>query len=454
VAVDEIDKTKIYKLKETRSTMVVKLILIDIDDTICNSSESYKVALETCFKILREKYPMVSRLNFVDAFYKARDQIHLELNETASMHDRFLYFQRMFENLGLNFDPVILDQITESFWRETYKNLKLYPKVIRTLKKLKEANMKIGIISNLVAHIQTKKLKKLKIAKYIDFIVTSEEAGVEKPHPSIFLLALNKAGCLLKETVMVGDSVADDIVGAKHLGISAILVSKVAQTNESYIVIKTFATLPKVLKLKTRKQQRKKIIGFDLMGTVFKEGRIIKNLLWPLICNEKNLMGYEDLKSIYESYSVGAINQSEFRKHIPVKVEETFLDSVILNHNILDILRWLKKKKFRIGILSNIPKEWGNYLMKKYHLDDYAEIIVFSGDYGVRKPDEELYRIFIKLANTKPQNCFLVDDNLLNLREARHLRMKTIWKKNNIKDLIFVPDYIISKMEELKKIFK
>lgn len=60
----------------------------------------------------------------------------------------------------------------------------------------------------------------------MDFIVTSEEAGREKPKPSIFRLALKKAGCSPKETVMVGDSVEKDVRGAEKAGIAGILFAR------------------------------------------------------------------------------------------------------------------------------------------------------------------------------------------------------------------------------------
>jgi putative hydrolase of the HAD superfamily len=56
--------------------------------------------------------------------------------------------------------------------------------------------------------------------------VSSAAHGYMKPHPSIFRAALGQAGTAAPESVMVGDSLAHDIAGARRLGMRAVLVSR------------------------------------------------------------------------------------------------------------------------------------------------------------------------------------------------------------------------------------
>ncbi|MFH1752422.1 MAG: HAD-IA family hydrolase [archaeon] len=431
-----------------------KLLLLDIDDTICNASKAYDLALGECYKFLKEKYPLINKKLFKETYLKAREQIHLELADTASSHNRFLYFQRMFELLGLSLQPQLLDDLTELYWNETLKNLKIFPKVKETLRLVKENNLKVGVVSDLTAHIQIKKIEKLKIADYIDFIVSSEEAGKEKPHPTPFLLALEKAGCLPEQAVMVGDSIEKDVLGAKNLGITSILFSsKISKKIKPEFTIKNFKELQSILKLKERNISNKKMIAFDLMGCFFKENHIIKKLLFPLVKQNKLKVSYLKLKQIYLDYSVGKIGRKEFNKIIPLKLEEKFLDLIKPISNIFSIIDSLKKKGFLLGILSNIPKPWGNYLVKKFKLENYFTVIVFSGEYNSRKPSEKLYDIFIEKARVKPQNCFFVDDNLANLREARFMLMKTVWVKKEKQDISFIPDIMLENSIEFNHFF-
>ena len=89
----------------------------------------------------------------------------------------------------------------------------------------------------------------------------------------------------------------------------------------------------------------------------------------------------------------------------------------------------------------------------KFNLHKYFSTIIFSGEYRTRKPNERLYTIFIENARVRPDNCYVIDDNLTNLKEARFLLMKTIWRKKENQNILFIPDFIIRKPAELKKIF-
>jgi putative hydrolase of the HAD superfamily len=433
--------------------MTKRVLLIDIDDTICNSSEAYEIALLKCYEFLNKKYPLIDKKLFLEIYKKARGEIHLELNGNASMHNRFLYFQRMFEIFGLTLQSETLDEITEIFWDETYKNLKLYSKVKETLRIIKENHLRIGIVSDLVAHIQIKKLKKLGISKYVDFIITSEEAGKEKPHPSIFLLALEKADCRPNEAIMVGDSIEKDIIGAKHLGITSILISNNTEKRDKVdFVINNFKEIIEILGITQKKLITKQVIVFDLMGALFTEGHIISKMLLPLLTKKKIKIDYKKLKESYIEYTLGKITQKEFWKIIPQKFEKEFLDSMKLDKDVLRVIEYLKKRGYLLGILSNIPKEWGNYLIVKFGLNKYFSTIIFSGEYGTRKPNEKLYEIFVEIAKVKPENCYFIDDNLINLKEARFLLMKTIWIKKEEQEILFIPDFRITKINELKNI--
>ena len=433
--------------------MPKKLLLIDIDDTICNASDAYNIALLKCYKFIKEKYPVINKELFFNTYHKAREQIHLELDGTASMHNRFLYFQRLFEILGLKLDPRFLDEITKTYWDNVYKNLKLYKNVKKTLKIIKENNIKIGVVSDLIANIQIKKLIKLGIAKYIDFIVTSEESGKEKPHPSIFLMALKKANCLPSDAILVGDSIKKDIIGANNVGITPILFSKKKiKCDVSNYQINDFKELLRILHIKEKKFTNQKMLIFDMMGCIFSEGHIIRNVLLKLINKNGIKMNYSKLKRIYLDYSLGKISPIEFNKIIPEEIEIEFLNSLKLNSGLFDILKFFRKKHYKFGILSNIPQKWGNYLVKKFKLNEWFSKIVFSGTYKTRKPNEKLYEIFINNLNIKPENCYLLDDKLINLREARFFLMKTIWMRKEKQQITFVPDLIINRLNDLKKV--
>jgi len=86
-------------------------------------------------------------------------------------------------------------------------------------------NIQVCAISDMQTYYQTQKLKALKIDHLINFLVTSEEAGVEKPGSQIFLIALKKLNLKFNDVIMVGDDKEKDIKGAEALKIKSYLVN-------------------------------------------------------------------------------------------------------------------------------------------------------------------------------------------------------------------------------------
>ena len=80
----------------------------------------------------------------------------------------------------------------------------------------------IAIVSNNLLEEQTDKLRLCGFDRFVDDLVVSEEIGITKPDPAIFRFALDRLGVPADEAVMVGDSWAADIVGARRAGIRAV----------------------------------------------------------------------------------------------------------------------------------------------------------------------------------------------------------------------------------------
>jgi HAD superfamily hydrolase (TIGR02253 family) len=202
--------------------MQKKAILFDLDDTLYDFSAAEKIALQETHKLLQETYN-ISIDEFIHLFRIVRSEIQQELEGTASSHNRVLYFQRITEKLksGSVMSELIL-RLYDTYWDTIYKNMKLYDNAVEVLSEIKVKGYKTAIVSNHMSDVQHKKLVILGITKYIDVLVTSEEAGTDKPNPFIFLLALNKLNILPAEAIMVGDSTEGDITGANSVHITTI----------------------------------------------------------------------------------------------------------------------------------------------------------------------------------------------------------------------------------------
>ena len=95
----------------------------------------------------------------------------------------------------------------------------LYDDVLPTVKTLKQRDLILGLISNLI-------IGTVGLESYLDFVVTAKEIGVDKPAPPIFLAALERGGVNASEAVYVGDQYQTDVLGARGVGITPILIDR------------------------------------------------------------------------------------------------------------------------------------------------------------------------------------------------------------------------------------
>ena len=105
------------------------------------------------------------------------------------------------------------------------RHFSLYDDVEPTLRALRAAGVRIGLISN--THRCLSALQQhFDLAPYIGCAVSSCEHGYMKPHPGIFREALRRLDARPAEAVMVGDSLANDVLGARRIGMRGVLVSR------------------------------------------------------------------------------------------------------------------------------------------------------------------------------------------------------------------------------------
>jgi putative hydrolase of the HAD superfamily len=145
-------------------------------------------------------------------------------DEQARLYLR--YGEIMFEKVGLSLDKKLLSQVIRR-WPELQRQMHfaLFEDVIAALDSLKGDRLVIGMVTNATREAIAVR-EKLGLQPYLNFAITSEEAGVEKPDPGIFLLALEKAGVKASEAVHVGDQYEIDVAGARGAGIKPIMIDR------------------------------------------------------------------------------------------------------------------------------------------------------------------------------------------------------------------------------------
>ena len=197
--------------------MKFKALLLDIDDTIYDYKTAHKHGMDMVFQFC-EVNLNCHRTITTNAFNLARKKVHIELGLTAASHNRLLYFQKMLEILDISSLKHGIE-LYNTYWDNFLDKMVVFEGIYSVLGKYKS---KICLVTDLTAHIQYRKIKKLKLEQYCDFVVTSEEAGKEKPHPYIFIKALQKMHLQPSDVCMIGDNYKKDIIGASNLEIKSI----------------------------------------------------------------------------------------------------------------------------------------------------------------------------------------------------------------------------------------
>lgn len=100
-----------------------------------------------------------------------------------------------------------------------------FPDVLSTLHSLRGQGKTLAVVSNWDSALPTL-LAELGLAEFFAFILPSAEAGVEKPDGRIFSLALQRLGLEPQEVVHIGDRYEADVVGARAVGITPILLDR------------------------------------------------------------------------------------------------------------------------------------------------------------------------------------------------------------------------------------
>jgi HAD superfamily hydrolase (TIGR01549 family) len=236
----------------SRFTRLPDAFLFDTDNTLY----PYDPAHAAAQKAVRDK--VVSTLSippkeFDKAFKEARNQVKTRLKNTAASHSRLLYLQRMLEIMGLGSQVLLALDFEQTYWRTFLSNATLFDELKELLDDIRLLGIPTAIVTDLTAQIQFRKVVYFGLDHYFDYIVTSEEAGFDKPHEAPFQIALEKMRPKGDCIWMIGDNPVNDIRGAREK-INAVTLQKIhtgialgTDVNEPDASFNDFADLRKLL---------------------------------------------------------------------------------------------------------------------------------------------------------------------------------------------------------------
>lgn len=211
-----------------------KSLFIDLDDTLWAFSENARDSF-------REVYVQCRLDRYFDAFdqfyalYEERNQTLWSIYAAGKIDKEELNRQRFLYPLlqvGVN-DPALAKTYSEAFFEIIPTKSKLMPFAKEALEYL-SGRYRLYILSNGFREMQIRKMQSAAITPYFRKVVLSEDIGVHKPFPQIFHFALSATQTQLKDSLMIGDSWENDMMGAKGVGMSQLFYNPLHQEKLSF----------------------------------------------------------------------------------------------------------------------------------------------------------------------------------------------------------------------------
>jgi HAD superfamily hydrolase (TIGR01549 family) len=203
--------------------------LFDLDDTLYDHSFAAHSALDG-IRLRSEDLRRVPRARLWARYDAILEELHpLVLSGRLDPVDaRRERFRRLFASFEDPRKRPPLDSRVRQYRSLYLEHQRAVPGAVALVRRIAE-EAKVVVVSNNLEEEQSTKLSAVGLAPYVDLLVTSETAGVAKPHPGIFRQALSGAGLGRSPVVVVGDSWSADVVGARAAGLPVIWFNRLGR---------------------------------------------------------------------------------------------------------------------------------------------------------------------------------------------------------------------------------
>ena len=224
--------------------MALRAVLFDVDFTIAKPGpdlgpEGYRRLGERFGLDLDPERYAEARAHAVGTVER-----HPELDHDEEVW--VLFTEQIIRGMGGNTDRAYECAVEMTRAWEHAHNFEIFEDVLPTLAELRAHGLKIGLVSNtgrnldeFVAHHGLE----------VDAAVSSGAHGKTKPHPTIFLSALKRLEVKPADAVMIGDSIEDDVEGAKAVGMRGFLLDRENRYSEVEEKLTDLRALPAALGL-------------------------------------------------------------------------------------------------------------------------------------------------------------------------------------------------------------
>ena len=206
-----------------------RAICFDLDDTLLETG-SLGRAIERVCGVLADETPGLDAARLLKANGEAWDAYWPEVEQSWTLG------RLDTASLGLEAwtrtlracdcdDPGLATRARDLAWEHQWEDMRVFDDVTQVLDSLRR-RYPLALITNGASDLQREKLRRLGIEPYFSAVLISGEAGCCKPDAAVFHLAAENLGVRPEDAWHIGDSPANDVVGAAEAGLTAVWLNR------------------------------------------------------------------------------------------------------------------------------------------------------------------------------------------------------------------------------------
>lgn len=205
-------------------------VFFDLDHTLWDFAKNSALTFE---KILQKNQIPVDTSEFVQQYSPINFRYwDLFRDDKISQNEmRFGRLRETFALLNLKVEQEVLELLADEYIEFLPENNNVFEGTFELLEYLKP-KYNLHIITNGSHDLQNHKMNNSKLSPYFKTTTNSQSAGVKKPNPLIFDFALRQANAQKENSIMIGDCIHADVLGAINCGMDAVLFSELYQDLE------------------------------------------------------------------------------------------------------------------------------------------------------------------------------------------------------------------------------
>jgi len=208
-------------------------VFFDLDHTLWDFDKNSALTFEKIFNMNNIDIDITQFLSY----YEPINLNYWKLYREEKIDKASLRFGRLndaFLKVNKKVDEEIIHKLSEDYITHLSTFNHLFENTIDVLEYL-SVKYNLHIITNGFQEVQHKKLSRSNIDKYFKTVTNSEQVGVKKPNPKIFNYAIEIAKTNAKQSIMIGDNLEADILGAKDIGMDTIFFNVRNETSNAEI---------------------------------------------------------------------------------------------------------------------------------------------------------------------------------------------------------------------------